>query len=99
VAHACASVAAAFFSCTFSAPADIVMTRYQAGPLLGRPYASPLECVRTMVAEEGAMVFFRGCAPVPPAPPRPLFTYFTRPLQPRDRPAPRPRRSRARPVS
>ena len=69
--HACASVAAAFFSCTFSAPADIVMTRYQAGPLLGRPYASPLECVRTMVAEEGAMVFFRGCAPAPRASPRP----------------------------
>ena len=30
--HVLSSIAAAFFSCTFSAPADIVMTRYRALP-------------------------------------------------------------------
>ena len=39
VLHVGASIAAAFFSCSFSAPADIVMTRYQASSVLGRAYA------------------------------------------------------------
>lgn len=60
VLHVGASVAAAFLSCTFSAPADIVMTRYQAAQIIGRAYTGPIDCVKTMVREEGLRVFFRG---------------------------------------
>jgi dicarboxylate transporter 10 len=61
--HVGASIAAAFFSCTFSAPADIVMTRYQAAEVMGRSYAGPVDCVKTLVREEGMAVFFRGWSP------------------------------------
>ena len=83
--HVLSSIAAAFFSCTFSAPADIVMTRYRALPsthsarlsvsltgralsteaaqVIGRAYDGPVDCVKTMVREEGVGVFFRGWSP------------------------------------
>ena len=63
VLHVGASVAAAFFSCSFSAPADIVMTRYQAAVVMGRSYDGPIHCVRTMLTEEGVGVLFRGWTP------------------------------------
>merc|ERR1712098_433744 len=61
--HVIASFASALFGCTFSAPADIVMTRYQAaaaGLLPRKPYNGVIDCVRSLASEEGAAVFYRG---------------------------------------
>ena len=44
--HVCASVVSAFLATSFSAPADFVMTKYQASKLTRSPDASPL---RTLV--------------------------------------------------
>ena len=62
--HVVASVAAAFLSSTFSVPADFVMTKYQAGPQMGKHYKSVADCALTLLREEGPSSFFRGWTPL-----------------------------------
>jgi hypothetical protein len=60
VLHVLASTVAAFLSTTFAAPFDIILTRMQSAPTLGRHYDGFFHCVRVMAKEEGALVFYRG---------------------------------------
>lgn len=63
VLHLLGSVVAAFFATTFSAPADFVLVRYQSAFQTGTAYSGPLECVRTILKEEGPQVLYRGWVP------------------------------------
>jgi len=63
VLHMLGSVVAAFFATVLSAPADVVMTRYQAAAQIGKAYAGPLDCFANMVQQEGVSVFYRGWSP------------------------------------
>ena len=60
VLHLVASVVSAFFMATLSAPADILMTRYQTAPQSGITYRGLFHCATSMVKAEGPMVFYRG---------------------------------------
>lgn len=62
--HVVGSIVAAFLASTFSAPADVVMSRYQAAAEMGREYSSTVDCMRAMIREEGPAVFFRGWTPL-----------------------------------
>lgn len=61
--HLTGSLMAAFFATTCSAPADLILTRYQAAPEMGIRYRGLLHCTRDIVQKEGAMVLFRGWVP------------------------------------
>ena len=58
--HVLSSVIAAFGATSLSAPADILLTRYQSAPMLGLKYTGLIDCARAMVREDGRGVFFRG---------------------------------------
>jgi hypothetical protein len=58
--HVTASIVAAFLATTFSAPFDLVLTRYQTGPTMGKHYSGPVACARELVREEGITVLYRG---------------------------------------
>eukprot|EP01134_Creolimax_fragrantissima_P001673 CFRG1673T1 len=58
--HVLCSVISAFCAASLSAPADIVGTRWQTAPLMGKSYTSLQNCVMTMAREEGISVFMRG---------------------------------------
>ncbi|KNC50658.1 uncoupling protein 2 [Thecamonas trahens ATCC 50062] len=60
VLHVVASIVAAFFMTTLSAPADILMTRYQTAPQMGKSYRGLIHCASCMIRDEGPMVFYRG---------------------------------------
>ena len=62
--HFLGAVSGAFFGATLAAPPDVVMSRYQTGPQMGRPYSGPMECMRIMVREEGPRVLLRGWLPL-----------------------------------
>lgn len=61
--HALGSVVAAFFATVFSAPADFLMTRYQAAPQIGMSYKGPLDCMLHILRAEGPSAFYRGWLP------------------------------------
>jgi len=58
--HVAASVSAAFFACTLSNPADVIMTRWASAPTLGKEYLSISHMVKSIVREEGPLVLYRG---------------------------------------
>jgi hypothetical protein len=62
--HVMASVAASVAMTTAIAPLDIVLTTYQAGPFVGRRFASPVSCARSLVEEGGAAALMRGWLPL-----------------------------------
>ena len=64
VVHCLASLAASITLTTAICPLDVTYTAFLAGPSLGRPYASPLACVRALVADGGAAALFRGWVPL-----------------------------------
>lgn len=57
VLHVFAATAAGFWASTFSAPADVVMTRYQSAGTMTPTLA---DCAMTIWRERGACGFFRG---------------------------------------
>ncbi|KNC80070.1 hypothetical protein SARC_07558 [Sphaeroforma arctica JP610] len=60
VMHVLCSVIAAFCAATLCAPADLVGSRWQTAPLMGRKYTSLVHCVTSLAKEEGVLVFYRG---------------------------------------
>jgi hypothetical protein len=62
--HSAASLAASLALTTAICPLDVTLTRFQAGPLLGHDYASPLAAANALVREGGALALFRGWAPL-----------------------------------
>jgi hypothetical protein len=62
--HVISSVAASIAMTTAVAPLDVVLTTYQAGPFVGRSYASPLACARALVAQRGPASLMRGWLPL-----------------------------------
>ena len=62
--HALASFAASLVLTTAICPLDVVLTRFQAGPLLGQPFKTPLQAFGTIVGEGGAVALFRGWGPL-----------------------------------
>eukprot|EP00747_Dinoflagellata_sp_TGD_P193814 gnl/TRDRNA2_/TRDRNA2_60493_c0_seq1.p1 gnl/TRDRNA2_/TRDRNA2_60493_c0~~gnl/TRDRNA2_/TRDRNA2_60493_c0_seq1.p1 ORF type:complete len:292 (+),score=38.62 gnl/TRDRNA2_/TRDRNA2_60493_c0_seq1:39-878(+) len=61
--HLLGSVAAAFFATGFSAPADFILTKYQAAPQMGTNYEGPVDCMKQAVRNEGMQALFRGWLP------------------------------------
>lgn len=61
--HIIGSVNAAFLATAFSAPFDILLTRYQSAGIMGKQYRSVLHCAQDMVKHEGIAVFYRGWSP------------------------------------
>lgn len=59
-----ASVSGAFGSTICACPADVVTTRYMSAAGTSEPFASPLACVRTIIAKEGFGGFYRGATPL-----------------------------------
>ncbi len=64
VLHLLASVASAFLASVMAAPLDLVLTRYQAAPLLGVQYSGVLHCVGSIARNEGLPGFYRGFWPL-----------------------------------
>mmetsp|Transcript_14907 Transcript_14907/g.26631 ORF Transcript_14907/g.26631 Transcript_14907/m.26631 type:complete len:200 (-) Transcript_14907:38-637(-) len=62
--HVVASVTSAFLASVMSAPCDLILTKYQAGPILGIKYASVFDCARIVVRDEGPMALYRGFTPL-----------------------------------
>ena len=62
--HSAASVAASVVLTTAICPLDVVLTTYQAGPLVGRPYASAWEAARGLVGAGGPAALMRGWLPL-----------------------------------
>jgi hypothetical protein len=62
--HVMASVAASIAMTTAIAPLDVVLTTYQAGPFIGRSFASPMACASALVAEGGTKALMRGWLPL-----------------------------------
>ena len=63
--HVMSSVVAAFLSSTFSVPADVVLTRYQAASEMGRSYkGGVVDCIAVLYREGGFRGFFRGWTPL-----------------------------------
>ncbi|CAE8663698.1 unnamed protein product, partial [Polarella glacialis] len=58
--HLLGSVVAAFLATAFSAPADFLMTRYQAAPQMGVVYKNPMDCFAQVLKEQGPLTFYRG---------------------------------------
>ena len=64
VLHLLASVASAFLASAMAAPLDLVLTRYQAAPLLGVHYNGVLHCIGSIARNEGLPGFYRGFLPL-----------------------------------
>lgn len=64
VVHCLASLAASLTLTTAICPLDVTYTAYLAGPMLGRPHATPLACARALVDEGGVQALFRGWVPL-----------------------------------
>jgi hypothetical protein len=62
--HVMASVAASVAMTTAIAPLDVVLTTYQGGPFVGRRFASPLSCARSLVEQGGTAALMRGWLPL-----------------------------------
>ena len=62
--HVVSSVAASIAMTVAIAPLDVVLTTYQAGPFVGRNFASPLACARALVADGGLSSLMRGWLPL-----------------------------------
>lgn len=58
--HAAASVAASLVLTSAICPLDVVLTTYQAGPSVGRPYCSAWACAAALVHEGGPSALARG---------------------------------------
>jgi hypothetical protein len=63
VLHVMASIIAGFMMSTFSAPADILMTRYQCAPMMGIRYKNLWHCAVSIAQKEGVATFYRGWWP------------------------------------
>jgi len=61
--HLVGSVVAAFFQTAFAAPADFIMTRYQAAPQMSTQYRGPIDCLKQVVSNDGVQALFRGWLP------------------------------------
>mmetsp|Transcript_45314 Transcript_45314/g.72740 ORF Transcript_45314/g.72740 Transcript_45314/m.72740 type:complete len:220 (+) Transcript_45314:829-1488(+) len=62
--HVISSVASAFLATTFCAPFDLIMTKYQSGPVLGIHYNSVFDCSRKIFQTNGLLGFYRGWSPL-----------------------------------
>ena len=62
--HGLASIAASLTLTTAICPLDVVLTSYQAGHAVGRPFDSPLACARQLVRDDGPSVLLRGWGPL-----------------------------------
>ena len=58
--HVACSFFAAACACLLSAPADIVLNRFQAAPKLGVRYESLSACAAELMRNDGPLAFFRG---------------------------------------
>lgn len=58
--HLMASISAAFWAVTLSNPADVIMTKWASAPTLGKRYSGVVECIRTVVRDEGIGTLYRG---------------------------------------
>lgn len=63
VVHVCSSSVSAVTAVMASAPADVVLNRYQAGPSLGKHYSSLLAVASELVRDEGPLAFYKGVVP------------------------------------
>jgi len=63
VVHVLSSAVSAVSAVMLSAPADVVLNRYQAGPRMGKHYASLSAVAAELVREEGPLGFYRGVVP------------------------------------
>mmetsp|Transcript_164749 Transcript_164749/g.528568 ORF Transcript_164749/g.528568 Transcript_164749/m.528568 type:complete len:324 (-) Transcript_164749:129-1100(-) len=63
IIHVAASSVSAVTAVLASAPADVVLNRYQAAPSLGKHYASLGAVVAEIMKEEGPLAFYRGVVP------------------------------------
>lgn len=59
-----ASVMGALGSTICACPADVVTTRYMSAAGTSEPFASPMACVRAVLAAEGVGGFYRGATPL-----------------------------------
>ena len=70
--HIAASISAAFFACTLSNPADVIMTRWASAPTLGKNNIYQYHMIKSIVREEGPLVLYRGwtylCSSLAPLP-------------------------------
>ena len=62
--HSAASVAASLVLTTAICPLDVVLTNYQAGPSVGRPYASAWAAASDLVRTDGPIALMRGWLPL-----------------------------------
>lgn len=60
ILHVFSSVVASFLATTMAAPADYVMTRYQAAFQFGAPFQDPAACLRHILYHDGVAVLYRG---------------------------------------
>jgi len=58
--HVLAAVLAGLCATTFSAPADVLVTRFQCRDQNGNAYRSVLDCATSLLRQSGPAVFFRG---------------------------------------
>lgn len=61
--HVLSSIFAAFWMATLAAPMDVLMTRYQTGPMMGKAYTGLVDCARDMARSDGVRGFYRGWWP------------------------------------
>lgn len=63
VVHLASSSVSAVSAVLASAPADVVLNRYQAGPRLGKHYSGLLDVASELVRTEGPLAFYKGVVP------------------------------------
>ncbi|CAJ1345118.1 unnamed protein product [Effrenium voratum] len=63
VVHLASSSVSAVTAVMASAPADVVLNRYQAGPRIGKSYGSLLEVASELARNEGPLAFYKGVVP------------------------------------
>ncbi|CAL1128051.1 unnamed protein product [Cladocopium goreaui] len=63
VVHLASSSVSAVSAVLASAPADVVLNRYQAGPRLGKHYSSLLDVASELARTEGPLAFYKGVVP------------------------------------
>mmetsp|Transcript_13061 Transcript_13061/g.24683 ORF Transcript_13061/g.24683 Transcript_13061/m.24683 type:complete len:299 (-) Transcript_13061:52-948(-) len=63
VVHLCSSSVSAVTAVMASAPADVVLNRYQAGPSLGKHYTSLFAVAAELARNEGPLAFYKGVVP------------------------------------
>jgi len=61
--HVLSSSVSAVSAVMASAPADVVLNRYQAGPSIGKNYTSLWAVVTELAREEGVLAFYKGVVP------------------------------------